>query len=44
MDMQLILEFINGFRKNCPVFPKNPKHCFLPGAFQVKKFCKNLRA
>ena len=36
VDIQLILEFKNSFGKICPFFPKNPKHFFLPGAFQVK--------
>ena len=29
VDIQLILEFKNSFRKNCPFFPKNHKAgCF----------------
>ena len=43
VDIQLILEFEISFGKNCPVFPKNPKHFFLPGAFLDNKFCKNSR-
>ena len=43
VDIQLILEFKNSFGKNCPVCPKNPKHCFLRGAFLYIKVKKKLK-
>ena len=44
VDILFILEFKNSFGKKYSVFPKNPKHFYLPGAFSDKQFCKNLRA
>jgi hypothetical protein len=41
MDIQLILEFKNSFGKNCPVFPKNPKHFFVVVCFLGQKVLQN---
>ena len=38
--IQFILEFKNSFGKNCPFYPKNPKHFFLLGFFRSKSFAK----
>ena len=38
MLIYFLLEFKNSFGKNCPVFPKNPKHFFYPVLFFVIKW------